>query len=76
MIKVTITGDCNSGKTTLALLIEKVLQDAGFDVANTDVDVVDGLAGANKSQDQRLQALASRGEPIVIQTVQVPRGSC
>lgn len=71
-MKITIEGACAEGKTTVSLLIERALREAGLTVGNWDYDVRNSCAHP-QLQDRRVKALAARDNLIIdIETVQVP----
>ena len=70
MLKITITGETASGKTTIALLIQEALMKAGFGVHNADLDVEYGTHYPDL-QPKRVEALVERDTLIDIETVQV-----
>ena len=67
-MKITVSGTTNSGKTTIAQLIEEALRKAGFEVNNLDPDE---QATPPELQETRVRALASRGLRIPIFVEQV-----
>lgn len=72
-ITVTVEGECAEGKTTVSLLIERALREAGLTVGNWDYDV-QNMSYHPQLQTQRVRALAARENLIIdIETVQVPR---
>ena len=77
MIKITVSGKCAEGKTTMSLLIADALRQAGFTVNNTDFDVQESSHGNELMQCQRINALAKKyaDDPIVIETVQLRRNA-
>ena len=78
MLKITVTGTMNSGRTTVAQIIEDALLRAGITgVVNADPDRTneraarpDEFVAACARAVQRKQEL--NGQRIVIETVQVP----
>lgn len=77
MLKVTISGPCASGKTTLAFALEEFLRGRGFnDVEVDDVDLEGGhrIHGrTNEFNDMCLTSLAEKGDKVVVETVQTNR---
>ena len=73
MVKVTITGPCGCGKTTLAREIEDFLRDRGF----TNVTVDDQFENDRvvKRAERALNMAAICNREIVIETVQTQRGT-
>ena len=72
MIKITITGAPAEGKTTISIIVEQALRDAGFLVTNTDADVRYGGAHLARFQDRRVEKICGRSV-ILIETGQVKR---
>ena len=70
MIVVTVSGACNTGKTTIAMLITKTLMEAGIDVGLTDNP--ENRFESSK-QKARLAQLALRGLFVSVETNQVNR---
>lgn len=72
MIKITISGPCHSGKTSLAFALNEFLREKGFsDVTVTDTDLDQfGLRRSRAHNDRCIEALTERQAPIVIETVQ------
>jgi len=71
---ITISGTARAGKTTLAVLIQKALKDAGIESIIHNEDAKASVVFAN--QDERLKALSARleGEIVSINQQQLRRG--
>jgi len=71
---ITISGTAKSGKTTLAVLIQKALKDAGIESIIHNEDTSASMVFAN--QDKRLKALSGRlkCEMVSINQQQLRRG--
>ena len=72
MLRIQITGPANTGKTTIALLIEKTLREHGFNVRNVDPDVAFATVAKPILQEEKVRAAAakSRSSSIIIETGQ------
>lgn len=70
-MKIVIYGTCAEGKTTVALLIQAALMQAGFGANNADFDVVNATASDHVIQERRVEELVRRGLLIDIETVQL-----
>jgi uridine kinase len=73
---ITIAGPCASGKTTIALLIERVLRFNGLTTMVNDIDLPDDREEHHKDvnlQKRRLKGLADDGAEIEIVCVQTQR---
>lgn len=73
-MKIIIEGDCAEGKTTIAALVAHALRTSGIIVTNNDIDVrheTDYPA----LQGTRLKSLVTKKTAIVIETVQVRKGT-
>ena len=69
-IKVTIMGQCNTGKSTVAELFKQLLEAYSINVAVTDSDFIDNIPTSNVSLCRRLYALSDKGLKVEIETVQ------
>lgn len=68
-IKVTVTGLPNSGKTTLAQVIEGALRRYGFLVTNTDYDRInERIPRPSDYVDKCAENLVARGHTVEIET--------
>lgn len=69
-VKITISGTTGSGKSTIAIAIDNLLESAGFDVDFQDEELTTSwLIG----QPERMDALADRHTKIQIVTEQTHR---
>ena len=75
--EIHIVGPCNSGKTTVAILIERMFNDLGIRTKVEDIDLPDGPSG----QHERLKLLVHKNEilgglgTITIKVVQTKKSS-
>jgi molybdopterin-guanine dinucleotide biosynthesis protein len=59
MLRIQVTGPINSGKTTVALIIEEALRQHGFRVRNLDPDVTMNVKPPTLDDD-RIRATAKK----------------
>lgn len=76
MLRITISGETGTGKSTLARLVSQVLREHGINVFNYDTDVVVGTEPAELDQESmegRVRAVAERcgSSPVVVNTITV-----
>lgn len=74
MLKITVTGEVRTGKSTVAHAIREMLREAGF-VVEPVQDFDEHTAawhGVDRTRE-RLAAIAEKQEPITIEVVQVAR---
>lgn len=71
MLKIYVTGEANTGKTSIALYIAEALKGLGFDVEVIDEDYNAEVA---LSLLDRLAAIRGRDETLVVETRAVRRG--
>ena len=78
-LQVLIVGEAASGKSTVALMLQRALKQAGFEVRLCDEDI-DGMTASDFKQWEGLQtmrelALFDTKLQVDIRTKQVRRGS-
>lgn len=66
-LKITITGEPGSGKTTISMLLEKFLKENGFEVENFDSDISHG-SHYPESQENRIDFLRKNKTHFAIET--------
>lgn len=69
-ISVVITGLAGAGKTTLAYIIEQALREAGFEVEQCDVDLVNRCIPEpfTENAPKCAAAIQARGTAVKIKT--------
>jgi broad-specificity NMP kinase len=78
-LKITIAGPCAAGKTTIALLIERVLRFNGLNPTVQDADLGDDIESRQEMhgdvhlQKRKLAALVEKKTRIDIECVQTQR---
>ena len=69
-LTITVTGTCNSGKSTIAQLVAEQLLLAGFKVHFVDEPMPGGW---HANRIERLRYIAAKPTTVTIVTKQVPR---
>lgn len=72
MLKVTITGYCAEGKTTIASEIGALLESLGMNVTIHDIDLDDG---PRNSEVHEGAVQAMKGRSVTIETIQLRKSN-
>ncbi len=75
VVRITIEARANTGKTTIGMVIEKALKEAGFkDVTLIEEEMTErAKVGLREDIAQRAKKVAEKNPTIVIQTKQANR---